>query len=182
VSGIPQISAALRLDMDWTSVVLWVEVLLAAFSSGLVFGLRSGVWSRRSSRATASRSGSAVRPAAVPEARAMESAPEPARAASGPVAPAPVLGPLIEFGVPGQTPMPVEADPRAPVGVPAMPNPERHGELYAAEYSRQIRRLKKLRRETSARLSIAAQAPPGREATSGRNDSPVEELDDGPSE
>jgi hypothetical protein len=63
-----------------------------------------------------------------------------------------------------------------------MPNPERHGELYAAEYSRQIQRLKKLRRETSARLSIAAQAPPGREATGGRNAPPVEELDDGPSE
>lgn len=182
---IPQVWAALRLGMDWTSVLLWVEVLLAAFSSGLVFGLRSGVWSLRSSRGTASRSGSTARPAAGVAALEPEPAPEPVPAVPGRVPPAPVPGPPtppIELAVPAQASAPVRAEPRPPVGAPAMPNPERHRELYAAEYTREIQRLKRLRGETSARLSLAAQAEPGRESAGRLDDPPVEVHEEGPGE
>ena len=179
--GIPQGSAALRFGMDWTSELLWVEVLLVAFSSGLVFGMRGG-WPRRPSRVAVPRSGSNARAEAVV---ASGLAPEPAPAAPGRTPPAPVRVPLkppIELAMPAQASAPVRAVPRPPVGAPAMPDPERHMELYAEEYKRQMRRLNRLRREKGAQLGLAAPARPQREYSDRLDDPPAEAPEEAPGE
>jgi hypothetical protein len=63
-----------------------------------------------------------------------------------------------------------------------MPDPERHSELYAAEYKRQIRRLKRLRRETGAQLGLAAPARPEREYSGQPDDPPAKAPEEAPGE
>lgn len=178
---IPQGSAALLFGTDWTSELLWVEVLLVAFASGLVFGIRGG-WSHRSSRVAVPRSGSDARAEAVV---APETAPEPAPAAPGRTPPAPVRvppKPPIGLAIEAQASAPVRAAPHPRVGAPTAPDPERHGELYAAEYKRQIQRLKRLRRETGAQLGLAAPALPKQEYSGQPDDPPAKAPEEAPGE
>jgi hypothetical protein len=84
--------------------------------------------------------------------------------------------------MPAQTSAPVRAVPRPRVGAPAMPDPERHRELYTAEYKRQIRRLNRLRRETGAQLGLVAPAQPQREYSDRLDDPPAEAPEETPGE
>jgi hypothetical protein len=69
----------------------------------------------------------------------------------------------------------IKAQASAPVrAAPTVPDPERHSELYAAEYKRQIRRLKGLRREKGAQLGLAPPARTEREYSGQPGDPPAE--------